>query len=243
MSIFQLILVQVVAFILIVIGLRKLLYSHVAAETKRLQLLADESSKKVEALRGQIEEAKAEYDRTIAKAKEDARKLMEDAQKEADELKAGNLQKTRQESDKMVKAAQAKIESMEREINSMAARKSIHFSKAIIKQVLTADCLGATHDVMIEEISKQIVNIDLSQLREDIKEVEILTVFPLEKERKEMLRQQLSSQLKMEIELKEKIDDSLVAGISIKLGRLILDGSLANKLRIATDQLEKEHSA
>lgn len=243
MTILQLILVAVVAFILIVIGLRKLLYSQISAEKKRLQLMVDESSKKVEALRGQIEEAKAEYDRKIAQAKEDAKKLIADAQKEAEELRAKHLQETRGEADKMVKAAQAKIESMEREIHSMAARKSIHFSKAIIKQVLTADCLGATHDVMIEEISKQIVNIDLGQMHEDIKEVEIVTIFPLGKERKEMLRQKLSSKLQMEIELTERIDDSLVAGILIKLGRLILDGSLANKLRIAIDQLEKEHSA
>lgn len=243
MTVLQLVLVAVVAFILIVIGLRKLLYSQISAEKKRLQLMVDESSKKVEGLRGQIEEAKAEYDRKIVQAKEDAKKLIAEAQKEAEELRAKHLQETRREADKMVKAAQAKIESMEREIHSMAARKSIHFSKAIIKQVLTADCLGATHDVMIEEISKQIVNIDLGQMHEDIKEVEIVTIFPLGKERKEMLRQKLSSKLQMEIELKEKIDDSLVAGILIKLGRLILDGSLANKLRIATDQLEKEHSA
>ncbi len=243
MTVFQLILVAVVTFVLIVVGLRKLLYSQISAEKKRLQLMVDESSKKVEVLRGQIEEAKAEYDRKIAQAKEDAQKLMADAQKEAEELRTKHLQETRRETDKMVKAAQAKKESMEREIHSMAARKSIHFSKAIIKQVLTADCLGATHDVMIEEISRQIVNIDLGQMREAIKEVEIVTIFPLTKERKEMLRQQLSSKLKMDIELKETIDDSLVAGILIKLGRLILDGSLANKLRIAIDQLEKEHSA
>ncbi|MBI2442206.1 MAG: F0F1 ATP synthase subunit delta [Lentisphaerae bacterium] len=243
MTIFQLILVQVVAFILIVIGLRKLLYSHISTEKQRLQLMIDASNKKVEVLRGQIEEAKTEYDRKIAQAKADAQKLIADAQKEAEELKAKHFQETRRETDKMVKAAQAKTESMQREIHSMAARKGIHFSKAIIKQALTADCLGAAHDVMIEEISKQIVNVDLSQLREGIKEVEIVTTFPLEKERKEMLRQKLSSKLKMEVELTEKIDDSVIAGILIKLGSLILDGSLANKLRIAAEQLEKEHSA
>lgn len=243
MTIFQLILMQVVIFILIVIGLRKLLYSKASVEIKRLQLMTDESSQKVEALRGQIEEAKTEYKQTIAKAKEDARKLIEDAQKEAEELRAKHLQETRREIDKMVRSTQAQKESMERGIHSMSARKSIHFSKAIIHQAFTADCLGATHNVMIEEISQQIANIDLGQMREDITEVEIVTVFPLDKERKEMLRQKLSSKLKMEIELKEKIDDSLVAGILIKLGNLILDGSLANKLRIATEQLEKEHSA
>lgn len=243
MTTFQLILVQVVVFILIVIGLRKLLYSKASVEIKRAQLMVDENNKKVEALRGQIEEAKTEYKRTIAQAKEDAQKLIAEAQKEAEELRARHSQETRRETDKMLKAAQAKTESMERAIHSMVAHKSIHFSKAIIKQVLTAGALGATHDVMIEEISQQIGNIDLGQMREDIKEVEIVTIFPLGEEKMEMLKKILSDKLKKKIELKEKIDDSLVAGILIKLGSLILDGSLANKLRIATDQLEKEHSA
>lgn len=243
MTTLQLILVQVVVFILIVIGLRKLLYSKASVEIKRAQLMVDESNKKVEVLSGQIEEAKTEYNRTIAQAKEDAQKLIAEAQKEAEELRAKHLQESRKEIDKMAKAAQAKIESMEREIHRMAARKSIHFSKAIIKQVLTAGCLGATHDVMIEEISQQIVNINLGQMSEDIKEVEIVTIFPLGKEKMEMLKNKLSSLLKKEIEIKERIDDSVMAGILIKMGSLILDGSLANKLRIATDQLEKEHSA
>ena len=243
MTILQLILMQVVIFILIVIGLRKLLYSKASVEIKRAQLMVAESNKKIEALSGQIEEAKTEYKRTIAQAKEDAQKLIAEAQKEAEELRARHLQETRRETDKMLKAAQTKTESMERAIHSMVAHKSIHLSKAIIHQVFTAGALGATHNVMIEEISQQIVNIDLGQMREDIKEVEIVTVFPLEKGIKDMLRQKLSSKLKREIELTERIDDSVVAGILIKMGNLILDGSLANKLRAATEQLEKEHSA
>lgn len=243
MTIFQLILMQVVIFILIVIGLRKLLYSKASVEIKRLQLMTDESSQKIEVLRGQIEEAKTEYKQTIAKAKEDARHLIADAQKEAEELRAKHLQETRRETDKMVRSTQAQKESMEREIHSMSARKSIHFSKAIIKQVLTAGCLGATHDVMIEEISQQIGNIDLSQMSADIKEAEIVTMFPLGNGKMEMIKKKLSSKLNREIELKEKIDDSLMAGILIKMGSLILDGSLANKLRIAADQLEKQQSA
>lgn len=240
MTIFQLVLVQVVTFILLAIGLRMLLFSHVSLEKKRLQLIADESSKKIDALRAQIEEAKTEYQRTIAKAKEDARKLIADAQKEAEELTAGNLQETRQQTDKMVKSTQARKESMEREMKSEVMRKGIYLSKVIIKQAFTADSLGATHDVMIEEISKQIDNIDLTQMSEDITEAEIVTIFPLGEQIKEMLKKQLSSKLNKNIELKETIDDSVVAGILIKLGSFILDGSLANKLRIATEQLEKE---
>jgi len=240
MTTFQLILVQVVIFILIVIGLRKLLYSKASVEIKRLQLMTDESSKKFEALRGQIEEAKTEYKRTIAQAKEDAQKLIAEAQKEAEELRAKHLQESRKEIDKMVKSTQAKKENMEREVKSDVTRKSLHLSKAIIHQVFTADSLGATHDVMIEEISQQIGDIDLGQMSEDIKEAEIVTIFPLGKEKMEMLRKKLSSKLKREIELKERIDDSVMAGILIKLGSLILDGSLANKLRIAAEQLEKQ---
>ena len=242
MTTLQLIFIQVVIFILIVIGLRKLLYSKASVEIKRAQLMVDESNKKVEALRGQIEEAKTEYKRTIAQAKEEAKKLIAEAQKEAEELRAKHLQETRRETDKMLKAAQAKTEGMEREIHSMATRKSIHFSKAIIHQAFTAGCLGATHNVMIEEISQQIGDIDLGQMSEDIKEVEIVTVFPLGKEKMEMLRQKLSSKLNKEVELTERIDDSVMAGILIKLGNLILDGSLANKLRIATEQVGKEQS-
>lgn len=243
MTILQLALIQLVIFVLLVIGLRKLLYSKASAEINRAKLMVDESNKRVETIRGQIEEAKTEYKQTIAKGKEDARKLIAEAQKEAEELRAKSIQETRRETEKMIKSAQAQKESMERDILSTAARKSIHFSKAILNQALTTDCLAAIHKAMIAEISNQIAAIDLGPMHEAITEAEVATVFPLEKGIKEMLQQKLSGKLKTDLQLAEKIDASLVAGISIKLGSFILDGSLANRLRIATDQLEKEHSA
>ncbi len=243
MTLFQLIIVQVITFVLVVVALRKLFYTQASSELKRLQLLADESNKKVNTLRKKIEEAETEYQRKITQANEDARRIRDDSKKESDDLKGKTLEEARQETEKMIRFAQSKKDGLEKEMKNEIMGKSIDLSKGIIKQVLSAESLELIHEAMVAEMSHQINNVDLSSLdKKDIKEVEIITIFPLKKESRDILKTELCNKLNAEINLRERIDDSVVAGIIIRLGNLILDGSLANKLAAATEELQKRQA-
>lgn len=244
MTVFQLILVQVISFVLIVIALRKILYSQSSLEVKRLQAQADESNKKIEALRRKIQEAEAEYQRNVTQAKEDARNLLEEAKKEGEVLKAKLLKEAAEETEKMVKFAKSKKESLEKEMKKEIIHKSINLSRNIIRQVLSVGSLEVTHEAMVDEISQQIDGLDFGRVdKKNVKEAEVTTIFPLKKDKKAMLKKALSDKLNTNIDIRERIDESVVAGIIIKLGNLILDGSLANKLQVVSEQMEKEKAA
>ncbi|MBN2382291.1 ATP synthase F1 subunit delta [bacterium] len=64
----------------------------------------------------------------------------------------------------------------------------------------------------------------------------VSTPLPLSGDDKEQLVETLSQVTGKEIVLKEEIDPSLIAGIHVQIGSLVLDGSLKNQLR----RLQKE---
>ena len=64
----------------------------------------------------------------------------------------------------------------------------------------------------------------------------VSTPFPLSKDDKKLLIKTLSSITGKKISLNEKIDSSLIAGLSVRIGSTIFDGSLSNQLQ----RIEKE---
>ena len=82
----QLIVIQAVTFIVIILVLKKLLYSETAKEADRLRLLKDEFAHKEKELQVKIDVAKKDAVEKIARAEQDAQKYIETKGKEADEL-------------------------------------------------------------------------------------------------------------------------------------------------------------
>ncbi len=61
--------------------------------------------------------------------------------------------------------------------------------------------------------------------------VEVAVPFPLTQVQKERLKKSLSSQMGRSVTVKETVDQEIVAGMVIRLGNLVFDGSLTNKLK------------
>jgi len=64
-----------------------------------------------------------------------------------------------------------------------------------------------------------------------LKQVRIVAAFPLTQEQREVLFKKLADIVGPEVKLKEAVDKKLVAGLSIEMGELVLDGSLKNKIQ------------
>ena len=71
----------------------------------------------------------------------------------------------------------------------------------------------------------------------------IVSAFALTPEQRTFLRQQLRSALGKDLEISESTDPKLVAGLTITIGSLVLDGSLATKLQQAARRRMQEHGA
>jgi F-type H+-transporting ATPase subunit delta len=61
----------------------------------------------------------------------------------------------------------------------------------------------------------------------------VVSAFPLSAAQRQALTRWLSERIGRDITLSEQVDERLVAGLTITLGSLVLDGSLASKVRQA----------
>lgn len=84
--------------------------------------------------------------------------------------------------------------------------------------------------------TEELIADSLDELRhlhipEDANEAMITSAFPLNNEQRKNLSKKLKQLLNRDVEIKEKTDPKVIAGIVVSIGDLVLDGSLRNKIK------------
>ncbi len=239
MLIFQLIIIQVLTFLALVFVLRKIMYSASYLETKRLQQLSEENSKKAQELAAKLEDAHRQCQEKVESAEIEAKRLKAQAEEEIQKLKEDVLNKARAEGERIVNQALNTKEKLKEEIESRMTERSIEQSLKLIHVVLSAQNQLSLHQGLVDNILEEIEKTGPEKLKINIHQGKLLTPYEIAKPKKEKIIAVLSKKSGKEISLEEEIDKNIIAGITIKLGSLIIDGSLANRLKEAAENLKK----
>lgn len=240
MLIIQLIIIQVITFAALVVVLRKIMYSASFMETKRLQQLSQENEKRTRELAKKIEEAEAEYKRKMYGAEEDARKLKAQALADIEQMKQEAAGKAKQEGERIINQALNAKEKMREEIESRLQDKSAALAPKLIAHILASKNQKSLHEGLIDEVLEEIEKIEPSKLQVSVDKGELITPYEIAKTKKDKVLSLLSRKTGKEISLEDKIDAKMIAGVTIKLGSLVIDGSLAGKLKEAAEIVKKE---
>lgn len=239
MLIVQLVIIQAITFIALVFSLRKIMYSTSFAEVKRLQQLTQESAKKSQELAEKIEEAERHYREKTENAEAEAKNIKAQAEKEAGKIKEEIVNKARQESDHIVNRALNSKERVREEIRQEVRDECIKLFSRIISEILGSKNQKLLQEGLISDIVQEIEKTDSAKLTTASDKGELLTAQRIDKDRKEQIERILVKKIGKEISLEEKLDENIIAGIVIKLGSLLIDGSLSGKLKEAAEALKK----
>jgi F-type H+-transporting ATPase subunit b len=230
MFIFQLIIVQVVTFIALVFVLRKLLFTEASSQVKRLKALNAENEKKQEELKKKIEGQEAEYNARIKKAEDDAGRVKEEAMKEIEAQRSQAQERAKEEAEKIISQARNNKEKMREEIRAELEEKATHFACSLVKEAFEEKTFENAHNELFSGVTGGLEQIDEKKISHKVTAAEITTAFPLGAQERDKIKKVLSTKAGRALELKEKEDKALIAGVIIKIGDLIIDGSLANRL-------------
>ncbi|MFB3918812.1 ATP synthase F0 sector subunit b [Candidatus Velamenicoccus archaeovorus] len=230
MEILQLILFQVVTFVVIVIVLRFLFGSQLRAALNRLQALHQESLEKEEILNKEIEKARIQAKNEIERSEQEARAIVDNAKKEAEVAAQETILATQAQAEKMVQEAVEKTRRLEAEVMATVEKRALEFSVKLIQETFTAKGQEALHRQLIDELIDELTKVDRERLAVKVDRAEIVTSAELSPQEKEKIKKVLSAKLGFDVPLDESVDPSLIIGMMIKLGGLVADGSLRNKL-------------
>lgn len=234
MSFWPLLLLQVVIFVGLVLLLRRILSQNLTKATVHLQGLSAEYARRHDELKQHVDEAEQHYREQIARAQTQAEQLMAQAKQEAESSRAKLLEEARAESERIVQQGFESRDAVRKEIEQRMETRAIERACELIQEVLPTQLRREIQSHWLDELIHNGLT-QLSQLKtqEHVHEAKVLSAFPLNAEQKAGLRARLKEKLGQDIVLTEETNPGLVAGLTITIGSLVLDGSLASKVQQA----------
>jgi len=228
---FQLVIVQLITFVAIVFVLRKLLYSESAKEMIRLRKLKEETAIKQKELQQKIDAAQDVYKEKMREAEEKSRAFRIRSEEEAVELRKKVLAKAKEDADQIVKSAFNAREKMREEISEEMRAQAPVLASRIFKEVLSSDVREMAHKELIRDVVAKIKKAEKMIFSPRIERGEVVSAYPLSKDDKSEMELLIRGNLGYEVPLLEREDGRLAAGVLLKIGTILIDGTLDNRLK------------
>ncbi|HDZ76700.1 MAG TPA: hypothetical protein ENH41_01285 [Candidatus Omnitrophica bacterium] len=232
MLIASLIIIQVFVFSVLIYVFRKIMTKNITSATDHLdQLNHDYENKEIESAK-KLEDAEKKSGEILAQARGEAEKIRLDARKEITSERDKIINQAHIQSDDLIQQADKSRKSLIAEIEQKIAGEAIKKACELTRDSLPLDFKKLAQSYWIDDLIKNGFD-ELKDLAvgDGIREAKVISAFPLSQEVRKSLVKRLKLLLKRDISLKEEIDSSVIVGIIVTIGNLVLDGSLSNKIR------------
>ncbi len=242
----QLILPFILLMVILVGGLifffKKILSSNVVSATTHLEKLSAEYGKKEDSIKQQIEEAKKKSERIIQDAQRSADEKYKAILAEAHKEKGKILGDAHQKSDDVIQQAGRARKTLVNEIDQRIEDGALARAGELLQEALPENIRQQLHQCWFDGlISSSFDQLDRLRIPEDVSVAEIITAFKLTPAQHKSLKVKLVERLGREIKLDEKIDSNVIAGLIITISSLILNGSMKFKIEEAIrDKISKK---
>ncbi|MFH0731476.1 MAG: F0F1 ATP synthase subunit delta [Candidatus Omnitrophota bacterium] len=232
MLIIALISVQVIIFAGLLFFFRRILTRNVASATQHLDELNQDYTKKEEEANKLLQEARLHSEKTIETTRTQAEELKEKIIKDAETEKDKLLKEARGQSDAIIQQADRSRGALLSELDERISKEAINKACLLIESILPEEFKVKVHSQWIEElIEKSFGELKNLQIPDDITEAKVISAFALTQKQKNFIAKKLQDLLNRDISLSEEVDTQLVAGVIVKIGSLVLDGSFKNKIQ------------
>ncbi|MGD9015189.1 MAG: F0F1 ATP synthase subunit delta [Candidatus Omnitrophota bacterium] len=234
MLIVSLIILQVFIFTGLVFSLRKILNRNVVSATSHLEQMSAEYAKKEEQVRKQLEDAQRQSKEIIADAQRDARQQRESMVNQMQAERDKVLNQANQKAEEIIQQADRTRQNLIADINKQIEEKALQQAVELVGQALPEHICREIHHYWLKEIiSSSFEQLDRLHIPKDTQQARVVSAFALTPEQRDALKAKIKEKLGRAMELKEEIDSSVIAGLIVHIGSLVLDGSLRFKIKEA----------
>ena len=231
MLIWQLLLLQIVTFILIILFLKWLLHGQISRALRRLQQLNQENLEKERVLKEELERAKREAQRKVEEGRQEAEALKKEARQEAEKSREDIVDKARKEAKRLINEAVKDCQRKSIEFTVQMQEKSLYLAVDMIGYIFSQDSQEGLHSQLIDELIGEIKGLEQGKIKTEGDRIKIISAYPLAGSQKKKLNEIMHSNLGRDIELDEEIDRTIIAGLIMKSGGFVIDGSIRSKLK------------
>lgn len=212
----------------------RVLKSQTNQAAEQLSVMSGEQDKKKEALQKQLKDVELQTARILNEARQEAERIKKEAHEKADGAKVTAEEAARKEAERIIEEAFKAREALKKDLVSQMEVLVAEKACELALHALPLEARQRIHQYMLEELMHDGLRaLEKVDSKEKIEEIKVFSAFSLSEEEKEKILQTVSKKINGMPELKENVDEKLVAGFRIVLGHLILEGSLAARLKEA----------
>jgi len=233
----EILIIQLITFVAIIVVMRVLFYKHVNSALSRLRQLQEEALIKESQIKEELDRIKQERLAEVERGKLEAKKIIEAAKKDGDNLRSKIESLAKEESQKIISFGQDEVQKMKQELMSGLKQKAVDLSIEMIKYTFTNKGMESLQHELMDELIAEIDSIDKERFAVKTDKVGVVSSSQLSSNEKSRLVDVLSRKLGSQVVLEEKIDPGIISGFVIQMNEFIIDGSLKNKLNKAVPYL------
>jgi len=235
----QLIIIQVITFCILIFVLRLLFYRQLRATLARLKTLHEENLAREEELKQNTELLRKQKEEELAKAKQEAERIINDARERAAKLASGMETQAKEQADKILSKAAQQAEQSERDFALRSQEEAIQISLKIFKIVFAEDDIVLLQHQLVAGFIDELEKLPDEKFTIREGPLKISCPLALSPEEKNKLTRVLSEKLKnRQADVVETINPDIISGIIIQIGSFVIDGSLKNKLSKAIEYIK-----
>ena len=227
----QLLLIQAITFVVLAFLLHQFLYRQVTRSLGRLQQLYRENQEREEELKRRREETEQELRTAMARHHEEIGRLRAEAEAAVQEARNELLAQAKEEGRRIVAEAEARRERMRASLVAEMEEKAVGLASDIIGRVFTARVAQGIHQQLIDDLIEEIGRPDGRRPELAADTVDVVVAFPLTPTQRDRLHAILASTMGQPVAIKDTVDETIGAGMVVRLANVVLDGSLNNKLK------------
>ncbi len=240
MSVLPFLVIQLVIFVALVMILRLIISRNLTDASGRLQRLSAEYAQRQEELKTRLDEVEQQYTERIARAQVDADRIAAQARQEAELGKTKTLEEARAESERIVQQGMESREALRKDLDQHISQRALERACELVQHVFPGEIRRELQAQWMDDlISNGFSQLDALPAEEHVEEAAVVSAFPLTGEQQRALQARLKEKLGRTVKVTYGTDERLVAGLTITLGNLVVDGSLATRLQRAARNAQR----
>ncbi|MBI5779559.1 MAG: F0F1 ATP synthase subunit delta [Planctomycetes bacterium] len=242
----------VVAGILVAL-LRMVLAGQSNTAIERLKRINQDNLQRELELKKKLDEAEAQYQRRLSEATGDIQKMKEKMEDEVGQMKQKVVAAAEKEKEGILSDARQEVADLKNELTLASSQRIAGFAQEVINKLLAgatdSDKIAAgLHQYFIDEAVKRIRSMKKEMLASALAlpgqagshEIEVSSRLALTAHQKQALNEAFSEASSKAVKIVEKPANSkYLAGVSIKIGNLVVDATLSNRLKEIVAEITK----
>lgn len=230
---------QIVILGMVIALLRRLIFSDTNSAINRLTKLDNMNREKEKLLARKLEQAQKQIDEQKQLIQDEEQKIKAEARRAANQLHEDIIRKAKEEGDDIIRKAQAAKEQIQIDAMIQAESKMIEICAEILNKTLAPVVQAQMNEKLVAEFITELEKADLSKINTDVSEIEIVSSLPVPVADQEKIKKILQTKLGRTVRLYSNEDPKLLGGILMKVGTMVVDGSLAERVNEAAVQMKQ----